>query len=88
MLLWKKRALSDRQKIVEYIEQDSPQAALNVGQILTENAVMLGVMPMMGKAGRLAGTRELVALPNYIIIYRVKNNITEILRIKHAALKN
>jgi addiction module RelE/StbE family toxin len=87
MPIWKKRALSDRRKIVDYIEQDSPQAALNVGYLLTETALLLDRMPMLGRAGRLSGTRELVALPNYIIIYRVVDGVTEILRIKHAATR-
>ena len=42
----------------------------------------------MGRHGRIEGTRELVipGLP-YIIPYRVKNNVIEILRVLHAARK-
>jgi plasmid stabilization system protein ParE len=43
-------------------------------------------MPMMGKPGRIDGTREFVAMPNYIIIYHVRNIEPVIIRIKHAAL--
>jgi toxin ParE1/3/4 len=85
MPVWKPRALSDRKKITTYIRLSSPQAALNVGQILIDTAILLDKMPMMGKVGNVPGTRELVALPNYIIIYRVANGVPEILRIKHAA---
>lgn len=85
MPIWKPRALSDRKKITTYIRLSSPQAALNVGQILIETAILLDKMPMMGKIGNVPGTRELVVLPNYIIIYRVANGVPEILRIKHAA---
>jgi toxin ParE1/3/4 len=87
MPVWSERALSDREKIAEYIALDSPQAALNVGYALTHTAKLLDTMPMLGKVGRIAGTRELVALPNYIIIYRLQNGMPQILRIKHAAMK-
>ncbi len=87
MPIWKLRAEIDRQKIIAYIREDSPQAALNVGQILIETAAVLDTMPMLGRVGNVAGTRELVALPNYIIIYRVVNGMSEILRIKHAATR-
>ena len=87
MPIWKHRAESDRLKIIAYIREDSPQAALNVGQILVETAALLDRMPMIGRVGHVMGTRELVALPNYIIIYRVVDGVTEILRIKHAATR-
>jgi addiction module RelE/StbE family toxin len=85
MPIWKPKAESDRQKIIAYIREDSPQAALNVGHVLLETALLLDKMPMIGRVGHVAGTRELVALPNYIIIYRVVEGVSEILRIKHAA---
>ena len=39
----------------------------------------------MGRVGRIKGTRELVAHPNYLLFYRIKHNRVEILRVKHAA---
>lgn len=87
MLIWTESADSDLQSIVAYIAQDSLEQAFKVEDVLLANAQLLSAMPMLGKIGRVAGTRELVALPNYIIIYRVVDNITEILRIKHAALR-
>jgi len=42
--------------------------------------------PALGKAGRVAKTRELVVAGTpYIVIYRVKDNRLEILRIFHGA---
>jgi plasmid stabilization system protein ParE len=71
----------------DYIAQDSPQAALNVGYALTHTAKLLDTMPLLGKIGRATGARELVALPNDIIIYRLLQGVSQILRIKHAAMK-
>lgn len=41
--------------------------------------------PMIGRTGRVAGTRELVAHPNYILIYYVVGELIRIFRILHAA---
>jgi len=42
--------------------------------------------PAMGRAGRVAGTRELVVAETpYIIPYRVRGDAVEILRVFHAA---
>lgn len=42
----------------------------------------------MGRAGRVAGTRELVVADTpYIIPYRVRGDAVEILRVFHAARK-
>ena len=42
---------------------------------------------MLGRVGRVKGTRELLAQPNYILIYRVAEEAAEVLRVKHAAQK-
>jgi len=44
----------------------------------------LETMPNRGRSGRIAGTREFVIAP-FILVYRVKADAVEILRIYHAA---
>lgn len=41
-------------------------------------------MPFMFRPGRVAGTREAVVRPNYLIVYRVGNAAVEVLRVLHA----
>jgi plasmid stabilization system protein ParE len=45
--------------------------------------------PAMGRPGRVAGTRELV-IPGkpYVVPYRVKESVIEILRVFHTARKH
>ena len=38
---------------------------------------MLDEHPLLGRAGRIKGTRELVAHPNYILFYRVVKGAAE-----------
>lgn len=40
--------------------------------------------PFLFRRGRIDGTRELVAHPNYIIVYRVTDTTVEIVSILHA----
>lgn len=85
MPVWKQTAIADRKAITAYIAQDSPRAAIEVGDMLMEKAAMLDQHPTLGRVGRVKGTRELVAHHNYILIYRVVGKVVEVLRVKHAA---
>jgi toxin ParE1/3/4 len=85
--LWKPAAIADRKSITAYIAKDSPRAAIEMGDMLMHRAAQLDQHPMQGRIGRVKGTRELVAHPNYILIYRVVGKVAEILRVKHAARK-
>lgn len=68
-LFWKAEAIQDRDDIYEYIEADNPAAALALDELFTKTANRLLTHPAVGKQGRVAGTRELVAHKNYIIVY-------------------
>jgi plasmid stabilization system protein ParE len=66
--VWTESADADLQDIVAYIAQDSIEQAFKVESVLLANADLLDSMPMMGKVGRAHDTRELVAMPNYLIV--------------------
>lgn len=87
MPLWRPTAIADRKQITAYIAQDNPQAAIEMGDMLIEKAKQLDEHPKLGRVGRAKGTRELVAHPNYILIYRIVGEVAEVLRVKHAAQK-
>ena len=87
MPLWKPAAIADRKSITAYIAQDNPRAAIDMGDLLIQKAAQLDQHPMLGRVGRVKGTRELVAHPNYILIYRIVGKVAEVLRVKHAAQK-
>jgi addiction module RelE/StbE family toxin len=86
--IWTESADADLQDIVAYIAKDSISQAFKVENVLLANADLLDTMPMMGKVGRAPDTRELVAMPNYLIVYELVNGKPEILRVKHAATEN
>lgn len=59
-LEWSVFALADREAIFDYIEADSPRAAVAVDDRIQKCVEGLAQFPNMGRDGRIAGTRELV----------------------------
>ena len=84
-LSWTPEALDDRRAIYDYIETDNPSAALALDELFSEKANRLVDHPGLGRPGRVAGTRELVAHQNYILIYDMAGDLVRVLRVLHAA---
>ncbi len=84
-LFWAPEALRDRDAIYDYIETDNPRAALALDELFLEKIQRLIDHPALGHPGRVAGTRELIARQNYIIIYDVTGELVRVLRVLHAA---
>ena len=85
---WLKVALENMVTIADFIAQDKPDRAARFVQEIREKTRLLANFPSVGRAGRVAGTRELVAHKNFLVIYRVKGKSIEILRVRHVAQKH
>jgi len=85
-LEWSLFALSDREAIFDYIEADSPRAAISVDDRIEARVEGLAQFPEMGRPGRIEGTRELVISGTpYIAAYRIVSGTVRILRVLHGA---
>ncbi len=84
-LFWTPEATQDRDEIYDYIEAQNPAAALALDELFAENAGRLVDHPGLGRPGRVAGTRELVAHQNYVLVYDVTGDLVRVLRVLHAA---
>jgi toxin ParE1/3/4 len=84
-LVWTRLANFDRQAIREHVAQDNPAAALVLDELFSAKADHLTTHPGLGRPGRVAGTRELIAHHNYIIIYDIVDDTVRLLRVLHAA---
>ncbi|GAA0345454.1 type II toxin-antitoxin system RelE/ParE family toxin [Bowmanella denitrificans] len=84
-IAWSKLAHADLSAIVEYISEDNPDAAQSLINDIVGKVEKLPSFPQMGRTGRVANTRELVALANYIVVYQCTPELIRILRILHAA---
>lgn len=87
IVVWRARASADLLAIVEYIAADNPDAAQALKDAIETRAAGLAGQPRLYRAGRVKGTREMTAHPNYIVIYRIVGQAVEVLRVKHAAQK-
>ena len=83
---WLEDALADVTEIYRYIAADNPRAAARVVERIQAAIRLLAELPHRGRRGRWAGTRELI-IPGtpYIVPYRVKGDLVEILRVFHGA---
>lgn len=72
--------------IRERIAVDNPTAATRMIERIRAAVLRLTASPALGRPGRVAGTRELV-IPHtpYIVPYRVKNDVVQIITILHCA---
>jgi len=85
---WTRTALLNLDKAIQYIAEDRPMAAKEVGQKIWDSVKMLANHPGLGRPGRVSGTRELVmsGLP-FILPYIQKEGILYILRVLHTSMK-
>jgi plasmid stabilization system protein ParE len=70
-LLWRESARRDLRQIIGYIAQRDSQAAIRLADAIEACAERLPDHPFLYRPGRVAGTREAVVHPNYILVYRV-----------------
>lgn len=83
---WTPTALADRNAIFDYIEADSPRAAVAVDERIEAAVERLVDFPESGRPGRVEGTRELVMTrAPYVLPYRILDGTVRILRVLHSA---
>lgn len=88
IIQWLEEAVYDLQSIRHYIDQDNSVAASSVVKKILDKVALLSEQPEMGRQGRVLHTRELVISNTpYIVPYRVKDRIVQILRVFHCAMQ-
>ncbi|MFZ3339810.1 MAG: type II toxin-antitoxin system RelE/ParE family toxin [Terriglobales bacterium] len=72
----------------EHIRQDNPDAAARTVAAIVRAVEALEHFPSLGRPGRISGTRELVVSGTpYIVPYRVRGDVVQLIRVFHAARK-
>jgi toxin ParE1/3/4 len=84
-LRWTRKALENLDHIAAYIALDNPTRASSFVGEIKEKIELLVMFPALGRPGRVAGTRELVVHDNYVVPYRVKGEVVQIIRVQHVA---
>ncbi|MCP2230494.1 MULTISPECIES: type II toxin-antitoxin system RelE/ParE family toxin [Erwinia] len=81
---WTDEAKRDLYALIAFIAEENPYAAESLLQQLQESILPVAEHPYMFRAGRVPGTREIVAHPNYILIYKVLNDAILVLGVLHS----
>lgn len=85
---WLRAATRDIDAQMSYIARDDAELAREIYGEIRRRASELAHFPESGRPGRVPGTRELVlARYPYVLPYRVRKGIVEILRVFHTSQK-
>lgn len=82
---WRQAARDDLLAIIDYISDDNPAAAQALKDEIETKVSRLPDHPKLYRAGRVAGTREMVVRGNYLVIYTEDPKGISILRVLHGA---
>lgn len=85
---WLRTALVNLNEEISYIARDDHALAVKIYAHIQDSVENLRSFPNSGKPGRVFGTRELLIVRYpYIIPYRVKGDVVQILRVFHTSRK-
>lgn len=83
-IIWRASARADLAAIIRYIAEHDIPAARRLKSHLESVVLPLAEHPYLYRPGRVPGTRELVAHPNFILVYRVKADCVEVVSVLHS----
>ena len=83
-LIWSPRALDQLEKITTYIAQFNETAAVAIRTRIERSVDPALRHPQIFRAGRVDGTREIVAHPNYIVVYRIRPDHIWVVAVVHS----
>ncbi|MFM2041904.1 MAG: hypothetical protein RLY86_480 [Pseudomonadota bacterium] len=76
--------MADLDEITDFVMERSVTAALKLAERIENSVLPAADHPYLFRPGRIAGTREIVAHPNYIVVYRVEANFILVVSVIHA----
>lgn len=83
-VIWRARARASLATIIRYVAEKDPQAARKLMERLESAILPVAEHPYLYRPGRVPGTRELVAHPNYVLVYQVAFERIEVIDVMHA----
>ncbi|MFT4195096.1 type II toxin-antitoxin system RelE/ParE family toxin [Ottowia sp.] len=84
-IFWLESADADLDRIIGYIAQRNYPAAERLWHRLRESVLPLAEHPYLYRQSeRVPGLREIVAHPNYLVLYRVTATHVEVVGVVHA----
>lgn len=84
-LVWTPQAIEDRKHIFAFIYEHDEEAAEAMDKLFVSQAAFLLDYPQKGRAGRVAGTRELVVHKHYLLVYACVEDHITVLTVLHTS---
>ena len=83
-LKWTRRALEQLAEAQDFIAEENPLAAQQIGERIAAATKLLLSQPRIGRAGRIPETHEWVCRGTpYFLVYKLENDDLVILRVIH-----
>jgi toxin ParE1/3/4 len=84
-VIWLASAKDDLKNILRFIANENPHAARNMKRLIEESVLPIAEHPYIYRhSSRVPGLREIVAHPNYLVLYHVKETCIEVVTVVHA----
>jgi toxin ParE1/3/4 len=84
-VVWTPEAQQDRGDLWDYIAAENPRAAARMDELFSEAAASLADHPMLGRPGKISGTRELIPHESYRLVYEIDGETVWVLTVVHSA---
>lgn len=82
-VVWTPEAQQDRADVWDYIAADNPQAAARMDELFSDAVGRLARHSMLGRPGKVPGTRELIPHESYRVVYEIDGETVWILTLIH-----
>lgn len=73
-VIWSEEARTNLADIIAFIAEENPAAARQIKERLESAVLPLSEHSYLYPCGRVLNTRELVAHPNYLLVYQVASD--------------
>jgi len=83
-VLWRSKARLSLAQINNYIADRNPMAAQRLKDAIEQAVSNLPQHPYLYRPGLVAGTREIVVHPNYVVVYQVTSSAIEVVNVLHS----
>lgn len=81
---WTDDAIHDLYTLIAFVAEQNPFAAEALMQRIDDAILPAAEHPYLFRSGRVFGTREIVAHPNYIVVYQITIDSIEVLSVLHS----
>ncbi|MDR1935436.1 MAG: type II toxin-antitoxin system RelE/ParE family toxin, partial [Candidatus Accumulibacter sp.] len=83
-VIWRACARDDLARIIRHIASENPAAARRMKRLLEEAVLPAAGHPYLYRhSERVPGLREIVAHPNYVLLYHVAADRIEVVNVVH-----